>query len=113
MFLLFPKGVWHQYDDTIFPEPTKWQSLRNYMPASSLKSMDLVEGRRIATNAMLPCWEGFCSHGCEMKASDVITQIQSVHHCMTKSRIRPRNGGARNGTPTGYDFKKVRRTVGG
>lgn len=71
-------------------------------------NMDTLKGRKIATHAMLPNWEGFCEGGEQMTALEAVEQIQNVWHCMTKSRILSPYALAKNSMPRDYDFCKVR-----
>ena len=99
---------WHQYDDTIFPQPTWRQAAQNMLPY--FKSMNTVEGREIATRAMLPHWKGFCVDdvaGENMTAWEAVEQVQNVANCMTKSQTKLQGQSAQINVPYDYNFYKV------
>ncbi|XP_068694638.1 E3 ubiquitin-protein ligase rnf213-alpha-like [Montipora foliosa] len=99
-------AVWHQYDDTIFPSPNWYQDLRNKMPV--WKSMDPVEGRNIATIAMLPRWVGFVEDrgDTSMTAWDAVKVIDDLSFCMTQTLAEEGGRETRN-VPLSYDFKRI------
>ena len=99
-------AVWNQYDDTIFSPPSWLQSARNKMPL--LKSMDPAEGRKIATRAMLPDWEGFTMEGgnTSLSAWEAIESVNDLAFCMTQAHVEGNNRVCRN-VPSSYDFSKV------
>ena len=98
--------MWHQYDDTIFSPPSFFQSMRNKMPI--LKSMDPVEGRCIATWAMLPHWEGFIvdKGTTSMTAWEAIGVIRDLAHCMTQTQAEEYGRSIKN-VPLQYNFSRV------
>ena len=99
-------AIWHQYDDTIFSPPGWFQSLRNKMPF--LKSMDPVDGRNIATWAMLPRWEGFTTDEAKtsMTAWEAVEVVNDVAYCMTQTLIEEGGHFTKN-VPFSYDFSRV------
>ncbi|XP_068694646.1 E3 ubiquitin-protein ligase rnf213-alpha-like isoform X2 [Montipora foliosa] len=101
-----PEAVWHQYDDTIFSPPNWFQSIRNLLP-SFLKGMDAAEGRKIATWAMLPSWEGFVvDEGCSsINAWAAVAVIQDLAGCMTKSVVQEHH--QISNVPASYNFKDI------
>ncbi|CAH3029473.1 unnamed protein product, partial [Porites evermanni] len=109
--LLIPKarcesgGVWHQYDDGIFSPPNAAQKFRNMMPV--WKSMDPLEGRKIATLAMLPAWEGFTvgQKDTTMTAWEAITAVEDLAYCMKETRVEEHSILKRNVPPL-YDFNR-------
>lgn len=109
MYHFFPiplSAVWHQYDDTIFSPPGWVQSIRNRMPF--LKSMDPVDGRCIATRAMLPHWEGFTTDEVKttMTAWEAVQVVSDVAYCMTQTLVEE-NGHLTGNVPSSYNFKRV------
>ena len=100
--------IWHQYDDTIYREKNWKETVQSWIPG--LKSLDAVEGRAVATFAMLPHWKGFCvdDAGETMTAWEAIEQVQNVAHCMTKSQTKE-GIIVLSSVPQGFHFKKVRR----
>ena len=100
-------AVWNQYDDTIFSPPNWLQSARNKMP-SFLKSMDAAEGRKIATRAMLPDWEGFTVKGgnTSLSAWEAIETINDLAFCMTQAHVEENSRLSKN-VPYSFDFTKV------
>ena len=100
-------AVWNQYDDTIFSPPNWLQSARNKMP-SFLKSMDAAEGRKIATRAMLPDWEGFTVKGgnTSLSAWEAIETINDLAFCMTQAHVEENSRFSKN-VPYSFDFSKV------
>lgn len=100
-------GVWHQYDDGIFSPPNVAQKFRNMMPV--WKSMDPLEGRKIATLAMLPAWEGFTvgQKDTTMTAWEAITAVEDLAYCMTETRVEEHSILKRNVPPL-YVFNRVR-----
>ena len=107
---IFYLVVWHQYDDTIFPSPNWYQDLRNKMPL--WKSMDPVEGRNIATTAMLPRWVGFVEDrgDTSMTAWDAVKVIDDLSFCMTQTLAEECGRETRN-VPLSYNFKRVSNQV--
>ena len=108
-------AVWNQYDDTIFSPPSWLQSARNKMPFLK-KSMDLAEGRKIATRAMLPDWKGFTLKGGKTSLSaweglspwEAIETVNDLAFCMTQAHVEEKNRAYKN-VPPSYDFSKVRQ----
>ena len=100
-------AVWNQYDDTIFSPPSWLQSARNKMPLLK-KSMDPAKGRKIATRAMLPDWEGFTMEGgnTSLSAWEAIESVNDLAFCMTQAHVEGNNRVCRN-VPSSYDFSKV------
>ena len=100
-------AVWNQYDDTIFSPPNWLQSARNKMP-SFLKSMDAAEGRKIATRAMLPDWEGFTVKGgnTSLAAWQAIESVNDLAFCMTQAHVEEKGRLSKN-VPYSFDFSKV------
>ena len=100
-------AVWNQYDDTIFSPPSWLQSARNKMPLLK-KSMDPAKGRKIATRAMLPDWEGFTMEGgnTSLSAWEAIQSVNDLAFCMTQAHVEGNNRVCRN-VPSSYDFSKV------
>ena len=109
VFILFLE-VWHQYDDTIFSPPNWLQNIRNRIPI--LKSMDPVEGRNIATWAMLPRWEGFTVDKMDtsMTAWEAVKIVSDIAYCMTETRAQEGRQNWRN-VPEGYNFSTVRNCL--
>ena len=99
-------AFWNQYDDTIFSSPSWFQSARNKMPF--LKSMDPAEGRKIATRAMLPDWEGFTVKGgnTSLSAWEAIESVNDLAFCMTQAHVEENDRVYKN-VPSSYDFSKV------
>lgn len=99
-------AIWHQYDDAIFSEPSWVQSFRNMMPV--WKSMDVLEGRNLATWAMLEEWEDLLTVKSDttMAAWDFVRTVGDLAYCMTNSKVEecqciiPR-------VPSRYNFKQV------
>ena len=98
-------AVWNQYDDTIFSPPSWLQSARNKMPLLK-KSMDPAKGRKIATRAMLPDWEGFTMEGgnTSLSAWEAIESVNDLAFCITQAQVE----GNKN-VPSSYDFSKVKQ----
>ena len=98
--------MWNQYDDTIFSPPSWFQSARNKMPF--LKSMDAAEGRKIATRAMLPDWEGFTLKGgnTRLSAWEAIETVNDLAFCMTQAHVEENSRLSKN-VPYSFDFSKV------
>ena len=73
-----------------------------------LKAMDAVEGRIIATKAMLPRWEGFIvsSASTNMSAWEAIEAVKDLSFCMTQTLVEE-SGSTTPHVPSSYDFKKV------
>ena len=91
-------AVWHQYDDTIFSPPGKFQSFRNTIPIEYVKSMDTVKGRSIATSAMLDeinftNWE-------------VVEAVNDIAYCMTETLVE-KGGDYERNVPSSYNFYTV------
>ena len=105
--LFYCIAVWHQYDDAIFSSPMWFQNVRNKLP-SFLKSMDSLEGRNIATWAMLPHWEGFLVDdvSTKMTAREAIMVINDLAYCMTQTQAEQHGYLSRN-IPNSYDFSRV------
>ena len=99
-------AVWHQYDDAVFPSPSLYQSFRNKMPF--LKSMDPVEGRNLATWAMLPRWRGFVNEteDTNMSAWKAVLAVSDLAYCMTRT-LMEEGGRVSQNVPTSYDFNRV------
>ena len=114
-FFFYYLAVWNQYDDTIFSPPSWLQSARNKMPFLK-KSMDLAEGRKIATRAMFPDWKGFTLKGGKTSLSaweglspwEAIETVNDLAFCMTQAHVEEKNR-AYNNVPPSYDFSKVRQ----
>lgn len=70
--------------------------------------MDPLEGRNIATRAMMPPWEGFVvgAVSTNMTAWEAITVIKDLDYCMTKTQAKEGRNQTRN-VPRSYDFNKV------
>ena len=102
-------AVWNQYDDTIFSPPSWLQSARNKMPLLK-KSMDPAKGRKIATRAMLPDWEGFTMEGgnTSLSAWEAIESVNDLAFCMTQAQVVKNNRVYKN-VPSSYDFSKVKQ----
>lgn len=105
LFFLF-SAIWHQYDDAIFSEPNLFQKLLNKLPV--WKSMDVVEGRNLATLAMLPPWRGVLDKGGDtaMAAWETVQIIGDLAYCMTKSTVEEYGSNVSN-VPARYSFSKV------
>ena len=103
---IFPTAVWHQYDDTIFCPPGWIQSIRNLVPF--LRSTGPLEGRIIATKAMLPRWEGFNEHEVDtnMTAWEAVGVVNDLAYCMTQSKVED-YGIYTGNVPSGYNFRRV------
>ncbi|KAL9988278.1 hypothetical protein ACROYT_G002709 [Oculina patagonica] len=99
-------AVWHQYDDTIFSQPNWFQRFRNIMPV--LKSMDPVEGRNIATWAMLPRWEGFAvdEMNTSMTAWEAVKFVNDIAYCMTQTQMEE-HGVHKKNVPLSYNFSTI------
>lgn len=69
---------------------------------------DPLEGRNIATRAMLPLWEGFTvgQTTTTMTAWEAITAVGDLAHCMTKTQVEDLGNWKRN-VPLLYDFSGV------
>ena len=74
-----------------------------------LKSMDPVEGRNIATKAMLPLWKGFTDGNAStsMTAWEAVTAVEDLAYCMTQTEVSEENGQNRRNVPTSYSFNEV------
>ena len=103
---IFLTAVWHQYDDTIFCSPGWAESIRKFLPF--VKSTGPLEGRNIATEAMLPHWEGFNEHNVEpsMTAWKAIGIVNDLAYCMTQTKVEE-HGILAGNVPSGYNFKRV------
>ena len=101
---IFPTAVWLQYDDTIFCPPGWLRSFR----ALFLKTIGPLEGRIIATKAMLPRWEGFNEHEVEttMTAWKAIGVVNDLAYCMTQTKTEE-DRRLKENVPSGYNFKRV------
>lgn len=99
-------AIWHQYDDAIFSEPSRVQSLRNMMPV--WKSMDVLEGRNLATWAMLNEWEDLLTVKTDttMAAWDFVRRVGDLAYCMTNSKVEE-YGLTISNVPSRYNFKQV------
>ena len=108
-FFFYYLAVWNQYDDTIFSPPSWVQSARNKMPFLK-KSMDPAKGRKIATLAMLPDWEGFTVTGgnTSLSAWEAIESVNDLAFCMTQAQVVKNNRVYKN-VPSSYDFSKVKQ----
>ena len=104
--LFYYLAVWHQYDDAVFPPASWFQYIRNKMPI--LKSMDPIEGRNIATWAMLPRWRGFVNEteDTNMSAWDAVLAIRDLAYCMTQT-LMEEGGRVYENVPAYYSFTKV------
>ena len=73
-----------------------------------LKSMDPVDGRNIATWAMLPRWEGFTTDevNTSMTAWEAVEVVNDVAYCMTQTLVEEDGVVTRN-VPFLYDFTRV------
>ena len=109
LFFFYYLAVWNQYDDTIFSPPSWLQSARNKMPLLK-KSMDPAKGRKIATRAMLPDWEGFTMEGgnTSLSAWEAIESVNDLAFCMTQAQVEGNNRVYKN-VPSSYDFSKVKQ----
>ena len=69
---------------------------------------DPVEGRNIATRAMLPLWEGFTvgQTTTTLTAWEAITAVDDLAHCMTQTQVEEHGYWKRN-VPLSYDFSGV------
>lgn len=70
--------------------------------------MDPVEGRNIATWAMLPRWRGFFNEteDTNISAWDAVMAISDLAYCMTQTLVEEGGTKARN-VPSSYDFTRV------
>lgn len=73
-----------------------------------VKSIGPVEGRTIATEAMLPRWEGFKEHEVEttMTTWEAIGVVNDLAYCMTQTKIEEHRS-IKGNVPSGYNFKRV------
>ena len=73
-----------------------------------LKTTGPLEGRIIATEAMLPRWEGFKEHEVEttMTAWEAIGVVNDLAYCMTQTKIEE-EGTLKRNVPSGYNLKRV------
>ena len=99
-------AIWHQYDDAIFSEPNLFQKLLNKLPV--WKSMDVLEGRNLATWTMLPPWDGCLVRkgDSEMAAWETVQMIKDLAYCMTKSTVEE-YGLNKPNVPSRYSFSNV------
>ena len=74
--------------------------------------MDPVEGRNIATWAMLPRWEGFTVDKMDtsMTAWEAVKIVNDIAYCMTQTRAQEGRHHWRN-VPEGYSFSTVRNCL--
>jgi len=77
-----------------------------------LKSMDPVDGRNMATWAMLPLWEGFTvgDVSSNMSAREAIEVVKDLAYCMTQTMVEE-NGRLTRNVPSSYDFNRVKQPV--
>lgn len=70
--------------------------------------MDPVDGRKVATFAMLPRWEGFTTEEAKtsMTAWEAVEVVNDIAYCMTKTLVEEDGNFARN-VPSSYDFSRV------
>jgi len=70
--------------------------------------MDPVEGRVIATCAMLPHWGGFTTDETEtsMTAWEAVEVVKDIAYCMTQTLVEEGGNFLRN-VPLSYDFSRV------
>ena len=70
--------------------------------------MDPVEGRNLATRAMLPRWRGFVNEteDTNMHAWDAVEAIRDLAYCMTKTSMEE-GGNVYSNVPVHYDFSSV------
>ena len=70
--------------------------------------MDPVEGRIIATRAMLPRWKGFVADNVDtsMTAWNAIEVIKNLAYCMTQT-LAEEYGAYRGNVPSSFDFNRV------
>ena len=75
--------------------------------------MDSVEGRNIATLAILPRWVGFVKDGGDtsMTAWDAVKVVDDLAFCMTQTLAKEEDGRATSNVPLSYDFKRVSNQV--
>lgn len=111
MCFLVILAIWNQYDAAIFPEPTRMESFRNYMPG--IKVMDPVHSRELATLAMLPRWEGFCTDnqgGIKMTGLEAVRRVTDVLDCMTSSHSVEHSNVyySYSDVPSGYKCEEVK-----
>lgn len=99
-------AIWHQYDDAIFSEPSRVQSLRNILPV--WKSMDVLEGRNLATWAMLNECEDLLTDKSDtmMAAWEFVRRVGDLAYCMTNSKVEE-HGSIMSNVPPRYNFKQV------
>lgn len=73
-----------------------------------LKVMDPVDGRDIATFAMLPRWEGFTTDEAKtsMTAREAVEVLNDIAYCMTQSEVEE-DGQFKRNVPLSYDFSRV------
>ena len=85
------------------------ESWRNkIVPFEFLKSMDSLEGRNIATWAMLPRWEGFTvdETNTSMTAWEAVEVVNDIACCMTQTLVEESGFYSRN-VPSSYNFGTV------
>lgn len=70
--------------------------------------MDPVEGRNIATWAMLPLWEGFTVAGAStsMTVWEAVEVVRDLAYCMTQTQAEE-YGLYKSNVPSSYDFSRV------
>lgn len=70
--------------------------------------MDPVDGRNIATLAMLPRWEGFTTDEAKtsMTAWEAVEVVNDIAYCMTQTLVEEGGRFTRN-VPYLYDFSRV------
>ena len=70
--------------------------------------MDPVEGRIIATRALLPPWKGFLVDNVDtsLTAWDAIEVIKNLAYCMTQTQAEE-YGVYRRNVPSSFDFERV------
>ena len=90
------------------------QSVLNLLPW--IKAMDPVQSIELATLAMLPRWEGFCTdklEGVKMTAWEAVERVLHVEYCMCNSESMEGYNYTtlRLDVPKGYDLGKVKMFV--
>ena len=82
------------------------QSFLNMMPVK--KSMDVLEGRNLATWAMLHEWEDLLTvkRDTAMPAWDFVRRVEDLAYCMTNSKTEE-YGRVISNVPSRYNFKQV------
>lgn len=71
--------------------------------------MDAVEGRNIATWALLPRWEGFTVDEMDtsMTAWEAVKIVNDIAYCMTQTQVEEGRAYLKN-VPASYNFSTVR-----